>query len=217
MDGSEELFPFWKMTCFWANLHYIAHSSTRGFLTLTRAHGLVKDQEWLQMNGNRQLWYQEIQIMWKFWISTFNAFGHVRTGNIEMLKMTWFVLSFVQKVTLSIFKIWRARTCASWRARGRGLSVCWPMTWSLCVLNLVNLWWMNEMNEWMNEDMNDNVKSQNVINCNRVLQVNFDIWPHLTFDLLMWHLTPEYHGGQYRASTNQVWLQTGIWLESYQP
>ena len=35
-----------------------------------------------------------------------------------------------------------------------------------------------------------------VINPNRVLQVNFHIWPHLTCDLLMWPLTPEYHGHQ---------------------
>ena len=41
-----------------------------------------------------------------------------------------------------------------------------------------------------------------------VLQVNLHIWPHLNFDLLMWPLTPEYHGGQHRASTIQVWLQT---------
>ena len=33
--------------------------------------------------------------------------------------------------------------------------------------------------------------------------------------VLMWPLTPEYHGGQYRASTNQVWLQTDAGLESY--
>ena len=38
---------------------------------------------------------------------------------------------------------------------------------------------------------------------------------HLTFDLLMWPLTPEYHGSQHRASTNQVWLQTNAGLESY--
>ena len=56
-----------------------------------------------------------------------------------------------------------------------------------------------------------------VINRYRILQVNFHIWPHLTFDLLMWPLTPEYHGGQYKASTNQVWLQTDGGLESYQP
>ena len=56
-----------------------------------------------------------------------------------------------------------------------------------------------------------------VINPNRVLQVNFHIWPHLTFDLLTWSLTPEYCEGHHRAFTNQVWLQTGIWLESYQP
>ena len=40
---------------------------------------------------------------------------------------------------------------------------------------------------------------------------------HLTFDLLMGPLTSEYHGGQYRASTNQVWLQAGIWLKTSQP
>ena len=40
---------------------------------------------------------------------------------------------------------------------------------------------------------------------------------HLTLDLLVWPVTPEYHGGQFRASTNQVWLQTDAWLESYQP
>ena len=43
-----------------------------------------------------------------------------------------------------------------------------------------------------------------VINRYRVLQVNHHIWPHLTFDLLMWPLTPEYHEGQHMASTNQV-------------
>ena len=43
-------------------------------------------------------------------------------------------------VILSILKFWRARTCASWGARGQGLSVCWLIIWSLCVLNLVNFW-----------------------------------------------------------------------------
>ena len=38
-----------KMACFWSNLHYIAHSSTRGFWTLTRTHGLIKGQEWLKL------------------------------------------------------------------------------------------------------------------------------------------------------------------------
>ena len=56
-----------------------------------------------------------------------------------------------------------------------------------------------------------------VINRYRILQVNFHIWPHLTFDLLMWPLTPEYHGGQHEASTTQGWLQTDARLESYQP
>ena len=43
------------------------------------------------------------------------------------------------QVILSISKFWRARTCASWRTRAQGLSVCWVITWSLCVLNLINL------------------------------------------------------------------------------
>ena len=60
---------FWKMACFWANLHYIAHSSTRGFWTLTHAHGLMKGQEWLQMNGICQLWYKEFKSCgnFEFW------------------------------------------------------------------------------------------------------------------------------------------------------
>ena len=41
-----------------------------------------------------------------------------------------------------------------------------------------------------------------VINRYRILEVNFHILPHLTFDLLMWPLTPEYHGGQYRHLKN---------------
>ena len=44
-----------------------------------------------------------------------------------------------------------------------------------------------------------------VINPNRVLQVKFHIWPHLSFDLLMWRLTPSYHGGSQGATTNQLW------------
>ena len=56
-----------------------------------------------------------------------------------------------------------------------------------------------------------------VINRSRVLQVNLHMWPHMTFDQLMWPLTPEYHGGQHRASTNQVWLHTDAGLESYKP
>ena len=50
-----------------------------------------------------------------------------------------------------------------------------------------------------------------------VLHVKLHILPHLTFDLFKWCLTLEYHGGQYRASINQVWLQTDARLESYQP
>ena len=36
------------MSCFGQFLHYNAHSSTRGFLTLTRAHSLIKIREWLK-------------------------------------------------------------------------------------------------------------------------------------------------------------------------
>ena len=38
-----------KMACFWSYLHYIAHSNTRRFWTLTRTHGLIKGQEWLKL------------------------------------------------------------------------------------------------------------------------------------------------------------------------
>ena len=40
---------FCKMACFCPFLHYIAHSSTRGFETLTRSHGLMKGREWLKL------------------------------------------------------------------------------------------------------------------------------------------------------------------------
>ena len=143
-----------KMACFWSNLHYIAHSSTRGFWTLTRAHGLMKGQEWLILMeivncGKRNPNHAKKKIILAFserCAHAQRAGGHVRAGNFEMLKMTWFILSFVQKVILSIFLFW----CA----RGQGLSVCWLMTWSLCVLNLVNLWRMDMK-------INDNVKTQN--------------------------------------------------------
>ena len=50
---------FWKMACFWANLHYIAHSSKRGNSTLTRPYGLIRDQDWLKINWNCPVWYKE--------------------------------------------------------------------------------------------------------------------------------------------------------------
>ena len=92
---------------------------------------------------------REIQIVWKFLILTFStrceraqrARGHVRTGNFEMLKITWFVLKIVKKW------FWEFFNCDA-RARGHGLSVCYPKPWNLCVLNLVNLWWM-VMKIWM--------------------------------------------------------------------
>ena len=37
------------MACFCSFLHYIAHSSTRGFWTLKRAHGFIKSREWLKL------------------------------------------------------------------------------------------------------------------------------------------------------------------------
>ena len=59
--------------------------------------------------------------------------------------------------------------------------------------------------------VNKRANGWKVINRNRVMQVNFHICPQMTFDLL----TPEYHRGQHRASTNEVWLQTSMLLESY--
>ena len=82
----------------------------------------------------------------------------------------------------------------------------WPLTQNIMEANIGHLpskFGYKQMQGWK------------VINRYRVLQVKLHIWPHLTFDLLMWPLTPEYHGGLYRASTNQVWLQTDAGLESY--
>ena len=113
--------PFWraisisKMAWFWANLHYIAHSSTRRFSTLTRAHGLMKGQEWLkwmEINNYSIRNPNHVKTLNIYLSCALCARGHVRTGNFEMLKMTQFVLSFVQKVILSNFKFWRARHAA---------------------------------------------------------------------------------------------------------
>ena len=137
----------YEIKCFPANLHYIAHSSTRGFSTLTRAHGLMKRQEWLQMNGNWQLWYQESKSCKKF---EFLPLMRADTYGREILKCSKLPGSYspLFRKWFKHFLFLRARTCASWGARGHGLSVCWPMTWSLCVLNLVNLWWI-VMKIWM--------------------------------------------------------------------
>ena len=147
--------PFWraisisKIACFFSsNLHYIAHSSTRGFSTLRRAHGLMKGQEWLKWMEIVNYGKRNLNRV-KFLILTFStrceraqrARGHVRTGNFEMLKITWFVLKIVKKWFWEFFNF-------DARARGHGLSVCYPKPWNLCVLNLVNLWWM-VMKIWM--------------------------------------------------------------------
>ena len=83
---------FWKMACFWANLHYIAHSSTRGLWTLTRAYGLIKGREWLKLMeivnyGERNP--NHVKTL-NFDLSARcacaqRARGHVRTENFEML------------------------------------------------------------------------------------------------------------------------------------
>ena len=83
------------------------------------------------------------------------------------------------------------------------------------------LWTWQEYQWHVNTDINY-TKYQNrhmvgKISTVILLQVNFHISLHLTFDLLTWPLTPEYHGGQYWSPTNPVWLLTGIWLESYDP
>ena len=57
-----------------------------------------------------------------------NARAYVRALIFEMLKMTWFVLSFGRWVILSIFKFWRARTRPSWPLHD--LCMTWPdMAW----------------------------------------------------------------------------------------
>ena len=136
------------MACFWSNLHYIAHSSTRGFWTLTHAHGLMKGQEWLKLMeivncGKRNP--NHVNIL------NFDLFRALCTCTTRTRTHTdgkfWNAQNDLKRalhwldLDLSNFKFWRARTCASWRARGQGLSVCWLIIWSLCVLNLVNLWW----------------------------------------------------------------------------
>ena len=67
----------------------------------------------------------------------------------------------------------------------------WPLTQNIMEANIGNLptkFGYKQAYGWK------------VSNRNRVLQVNFHIWPHLTFDLLTWSLTPEYCGGQHRPS-----------------
>ena len=151
-----------KMACFWSNLHYIAHSSTRGFWTLTHAHGLMKYEEWLKLmlivnyvkrNPNH------VNIL-NFTFSArceraLRARRHLRTENFEMLKMTWFVLSFNSLVILSNFKFWRAHTRASW-------PLCDLWWHDLLTLDLKYMWYEYEWPLLMHhEDMMDNVISQN--------------------------------------------------------
>ena len=126
-----------KMACFWSNLHYIAHSSTRGFWTLTRAHSLMKGQEWLKLMeivnyGKRNPNHVKIlnfDLFHALWARTTHA--RTRTDGKFWNALNDLVRTqTIFKVILSILKFWRARTCASWRAHGHGLSMYWPMTWS---------------------------------------------------------------------------------------
>ena len=61
-----------------------------------------------------------------------------RAEIFELFEMTWFVLKIVQKEVLSNFKFWPRHDARA----NMDVSVCWPMTGSLCVLNLIQLWWM---------------------------------------------------------------------------
>ena len=172
------------MACFCPFLHYIAHSSTRGFWTLTHAHGLMKGQEWLKLMeivncGKRNPNYANIlnfDLFHALWARTTRA----RTDMYgrEILKCSkwpetcsplirfwfWAILNFDTRARARR----GARTCASFRARGQGLSVCWLMTWSLCVLNLVNLWrmdmkismitWKTQNGAWMMSWLSDHTE-----------------------------------------------------------
>jgi len=83
------------------------------------------------------------------------ARGHLRTENFEMLKMTWFVLSFNSLVILSNFNFWRAHTRASW-------PLCDLWWHDLLTLDLKYMWYEYEWSLLMHhEDMMDNVISQN--------------------------------------------------------
>ena len=129
------------MACFCPFLHYIAHSSTRGFWTLTRAHGLMKSQEWLKLMeivNNVKRNPNHVKIL-NFDFSA--RLQRADTYGRKILKCSKWPGSY-SKLFISDFEHVKILTCASWRARGHGLSMCWPMTWSLCVLNLGNLWWM---------------------------------------------------------------------------
>ena len=141
-----------KMACFWSNLHYIAHSSTRGFSTLTRAHGLMKGQEWLKL---MEIVNYDIRNPNHVNILNFDLFRahNARTrkdGNFWNAQNDLKTCSpqTVQKVILSIFLFWRARTGA-WMYQ---YVDPWPEV--MCI----------EFDQFMingYEDMNDKVKSQN--------------------------------------------------------
>ena len=145
---------FWKIACFWANLHYIAHSSTRGHSTLTRAHCLIKGRECLKLmeivnNGKRNPNHAKIL--------NFDLF---RAHGRKMLKCSKWPETCSPLIRFGFWAILNFDARASC-ARGQGLSVCWLITWSLCVLNLVNLWWTDVKRQngaWMTSWLSDHTE-----------------------------------------------------------
>ena len=140
-----------KMACFWSNLHYIAHSSTHGFWTLTRAHGLMKVQAWLK-------WMEIVNYgkrnpnHVKFWILTFSAhYGR------NILKCSNWPGSYAKllKSNFEHFKmLTRAHVCVVTRTR----------TWIVSVLTNDLKFMCIEFGQFMMngyKDMNDHVKTQN--------------------------------------------------------
>ena len=144
------------MACFSSFLHYIAHSSTRGFWTLKRAHGFIKSREWLKL----------IEIV---------NYGKRNLNHAKNLKFDLFRALCARTTrarTCTDAKFWNAQkwpeTCSPlirfgfWaflnfdaRARARrdahGDVDCqivgkWPEVY--CVVNMVDLGWM-VMKIWM--------------------------------------------------------------------
>ena len=139
------------MACFWSNLHYIAHSSTRGFSTLTRAHGLMKGQEWLKWMEIVNYGKRKPNHV-KCWILTFSA----RYARADMYGRKILKCSKRPETCSPLFRKWfwailnfDARAHARiWESPDMDRPVCWHMAWSLWALNMADLGWM-VMKIWM--------------------------------------------------------------------
>ena len=91
-------------------------------------------------------------------------------------------MSDIKQLTNGI-DVWNGKSITSMWKQGDSRNVSRPLACILMEANIGHIptkFGHNQMQGWK------------VINCYRILQVNFHIWPHLTFDLLMWPLTPEY-------------------------